>query len=245
MRRLLLHTILLLLLSSIAAFAGDHKTLRLNSGQVISGEVLFENEEVVVLKSADGSRYQFLRTEIESVTDGVAQEQVEEKKEAVPERKVGLQLHLSGGAADLPGQYWCGSAEGLVAIGAKNLLGKHLFLGGAAGYKAVIHNKQLYSFIPIAVAAQIPFIDNKTAPFAGAALGYGIAASKAYKGGLYAMVDVGCRWTTRNNGFVALALNTSFQQTRLNLTETLDSNTYTNNTGRCFVTIGAKLIVEL
>ena len=245
MRRHLIHIVILLLLSCSLALAGDYKTVHLNSGQAVAGEVLFENEDVVILKAADGSRYQFQRTEIESIADGIEPEKVEEKKNDTPERKVSLQLQLSGGAANLPGQFWAGAAEGLVAVGANNLLQRGIFLGGAAGYEAVIHGKRVYSFIPIAIVTQVPFLAKTSSPFIGAGMGYGIATSKSYKGGLYASLDLGWRWRTGNNGTIAVALHTAFQQTRLNLAETYNNQQYTNNTGRCFVAAGAKLIVGL
>ena len=39
----------------------------LNSGAHIAGEILLQNEEVVIIKKKDGARYQYPRTEVASI----------------------------------------------------------------------------------------------------------------------------------------------------------------------------------
>ena len=239
MRRILLNMLFVAALVLMPSqLRSENKTLRLTTGQLVTGEIVFENEEVVVIRDAEGARFQYQRSMIEQITDAAETKVEEPQRQTGKAHKVSLQLHLSGGAADVPGLFWAGSAEGLVSIGANNLLDKGLFLGGAVGYEAAFHNKQIYSFIPIALVAQIPLLQKKHSPFVGAGIGYGISAGKSHKGGMYASADIGYRWQTNGNASIALAFHTAFQQTRFNITETIQKQEYTNNTGRCFVNIG-------
>ena len=125
------------------------------------------------------------------------------------------------------------------------MAGKKVFLGGTIGYEAMFADGKTLSYLPIAVAAQGPLMQKNSAPFLGASMGYGIALSKSYTGGLYATADLGWRWQMNNKKAIMLALNVTFLQTRINISETIDLKQYINHTGRCITQIGGLFIIEL
>lgn len=241
---------LLFLLSALLAKA--EVTLVLQSGQLLTGNILFQNEEVVVLQDMDGKRYQYPYSQISEIQEGVVVEQKEEVKRVVKGKRVGLSIHLTGGAGWLPKYNAGGSVGGDVYIGAVNVAQKHIFIGGGIGYHSYMHadaedsgsNLRLYSFIPLQVRFSAPLMQTKHAPFLGASLGYGFCPRKQGQGGMYASMDAGwrCQLQERNALFVGLQL--AMQQATATVTETLSDVNYTNTSIRTFCTMGVKVAIQ-
>ena len=74
------------------------------------------------------------------------------------------------------------------------------------------------------------------------ALGYGVALSKEYKGGLYASIDFGYRYQINAKTALAIVASAQFQQAKMAATEIIDGNTFTNYTGRYLVSPELKLV---
>lgn len=214
--------------------------ITLFSGQTISGNILFENEEVIVIKDADGVRYQYLKTEIMNVeTDAPI---TESPKQPVAEtKKVTAILQLSGGGTLMPDMQWGSRFAGDLRVGACNVTGKHIFLGGGIGYHAYVTQETTYSFIPLQLNMDIPFVQGKHAPYAGLALGYGFAVTQSLKGGLYTGIDIGWRYAISLKTTLLLSMSAAFQQCTLDIIETIDETPYTKTTTQGLCTIGAKL----
>lgn len=241
-----LHIIVtLLLMLSTASVSAEDIAIRTSNGTILVGTVVFENAEVIIISTADGSRYQYRRADVE-ILDGVeVPAREEEKNPQSSERRASVQIRLNGGAATIPHYVWGGMVGAQLAIGANKVAGKKVFLGGIIGYEAMFADGKTLSYLPIAVAAQVPLMQKNSAPFLGASMGYGIALSKSYTGGLYATADLGWRWQMNNKKAIMLALNVTFLQTRINISETIDLKQYINHTGRCITQIGGLFIIEL
>jgi hypothetical protein len=84
-------------------------------------------------------------------------------------------------------------------------------------------------------------VEAKHAPLFGVALGYGIAMSKNYVGGIYAGVDLGYRCQLNPKTALALTLFAQFQQARVKKVETIEEETFVNFTGCNLVSPGLKL----
>ena len=98
-----------------------------------------------------------------------------------------------------------------------------------------------YNFLPVQVALRMPFTETKHAPVFGASVGYGIALSKTYVGGLYADVDLGYRCQLNPKTAVSIVAFTQFQQAQIPVTETIGSESFTHMSGRNIVMPGVKL----
>ena len=97
-----------------------------------------------------------------------------------------------------------------------------------------------YNFLPIQAAIRMPFTETKHAPVFGIGIGYGIALSKNYVGGLYAGVDLGYRYQLTPKTALGAVFYTQFQQAKMNVTETVEGTEFVNNTGRNLISFGAK-----
>lgn len=238
---------ILLVLCLLSVSYAHARTIILRTGARVSGTVVFENEEVVIIRNAEGARFQYPRAEIvqivedEKKDDGMNGLEDEGKEEATKTKKVSLLLELGAGAAVLPNEAAGGAFHVDMLVGSHHIGDKHMFLGGGFGYHGLFFGANKYHFMPIQVALRVPFLETKHAPFFGASVGYGIALSKNYMGGIYAGIDFGYRYAINPKTAVTVTFFTQLQQAKISTTEIIESEQYTNTSGRVFITPGIKL----
>lgn len=221
----------------------------LRSGQTIVGEIVFQNEDVIVVKDGDGKRYQYPMQEVKSVSQ-YTQAAEEEAPKAKRQKRVGVIVQLTGGGAALPAAnngsqaIWGGHAGGNLMIGACNLMDKQLFVGGGVGYNAYILQGKTYSFIPVILTAQLPLMQTPHAPAVGLSLGYGISLSQKQKGGFYTAVDAGWRYQMSEKTALFVGVSAGIQQAGIEITEIIENNRYTYSANRCLCSVGLKLAMQ-
>ena len=231
-----------LLLSSMATA----EVVVLNSGQRIDGEIILQNEEVVIIKKKDGTRYQYPRYDILSIqqatpssSDTVAVQSVSVKSKAVA---VCAQLH--GGAVYLPHEGWGGQVGADLLIGTKEIAGVPIFVGGSFGYRANIFSETNYSFLPLQAVVSMPLTSKQHAPYLGMSIGYGFSVDKTTIGGLCLSVSTGWMYHINANTSLLLSGFAEWQNARTEIIETLDGQNYTNNIGCNFLSIGAIVAIQ-
>ena len=237
--------ILLFCVLTIAAFADVVVTL--NSGQQVAGTIVFQNQDVVVIKSQEGQRFQYPMSEVRSITEG----EIEQEEEDLPqnqthEKKVGVALHISGGAGIIPSYSTGGSFGANVYIGACNLMQKHIFVGGGLGVDMFFFPTQAgpLVYIPLQAHFSAPFMQTKHAPAAACSIGYGFSTKGIDKGGLSAVADFGWRCQLSSKAALFAGLSASIQQGKIDIEETIESETYTHSSVRSLWKVGAKLAIQ-
>ena len=251
---------LLCLLWIVGAGSAWADVIRLKSGKTVEGTILFENEEVVVIRDATGARYQYPKSEIVpddrtaagSDTTSVALEPDEEPgvaKEVATGRKVTMGITVFGGAMAVPGQMpeptapqWGGHVGSEVMVGTSDLFRRRIFLGGSVGYQAYIFPDKPLSFIPIKLRAEVPLMLAQHAPMLTMGVGYGIGL-QSVKGGFCADVAFGWRYAYSRNGAFFLGVFADFQGAEIRLTETVSDKQYTSWAYRNLCGMGAKMAV--
>jgi len=245
--------ITLILLCICASIVCAHaETLLLRTGARVEGTIVFQNEEVVIIRNAEGARFQYPRADIsEVIEDSAAQAQEsEEASDEEPEiktsKKASILLEVGGGVAVLPNDKAGGAVSVDLLVGSHHIGNKHLFIGGGFGYHGLFLGSTTLNFLPIQVALRMPFMETKHAPVFGLALGYGIALSKDYLGGMYAGVDFGYRCQLNPRTAIGIVAYAQFQQAYLPVTTTITaedgtSTDYTHKAGRYPVSTGIKL----
>ncbi len=234
--------IIVLFLCSCLCVAADVR-ITLRTAEVVVGTIIFQNDDVVVLKDVNGNRFQYPTTEI------VKMEEINEApKEEAPKKhatkKVGIMFQAMGGAV-CDAQTWGTAAGGQVMIGANNLLQKRIFLGGGVGYHALIMDEDSYSLLPIQIYTTLPLMQTKHAPFLGLGLGYAVALSSAYKGGLYAGVDLGWRMQISEQTALFVGATATFQQLATAYKETIEDKIYTHQTTHTPCAMALKVAIQL
>ncbi len=240
---------MILLCFVMASVALQAEVVTLKNGTQVRGTIVLQNDEVVILRDASGARFQYPRSEVVSVVeekDTTPAEQLEEKTVGEGHKKKASILVEAGvGASILPGDKKTGVAYSAdLLFGSHNLADRRIFVGGGLGYHGDAMDSISYNFLPIQAALRMPFVVGKHAPIFGMSVGYGIALSKQYVGGIYAQALLGYRYEINSKTALALSADVSFQQARMTVTEAPDGTTpaatYTNQAGRSIVRTGLK-----
>jgi len=223
------------------------ETIVLRTGTRMKGTIVFQNEEVVIVRDTEGARFQFPRTDVEQVlgddavvsNEGVS-ELANEREEIKTPKRVTALLEVAFGAAYMPGEKIGLSGSADLLIGSHHIRDRHLFIGGGLGYHALILS-ETYNFLPVQVALRMPLTEQKHAPVFGVSLGYGVALSKNYVGGLYTGLDLGYRCQINPKTAIGAVFFARFQQAKVDATEVIEDVEFTHRIGRNFITYGAKL----
>ena len=227
-------------------FCAHAETLLLRTGTRVKGTIVFQNEEVVIIRDAEGARFQYPRAEVEEIiSDDAATEAEEtetvEEEEIQTTKKASILLELAGGAAVIPNEAAGGAFSADLLVGSHHIGDRHLFVGAGLGYHGMFLGAEKYNFLPIQVAVRLPFTEEKHSPVFGFAAGYGIALSKDYLGGAYADVDFGYRCQLNPRSAIALVAFAQFQQAKVPVTTTIEGVDFTNKAGRSLVVSGLKV----
>lgn len=273
---------LILSLLMLCAITVQADVVVLQSGKEIQGTILVQNEEVVIIKTTSGSRFQYPADEVKTIRKENSDHQggadpstspregkTIDDKQASPSsvKRVSVAIELVGGAASKPkDDNTYGNISANLLVGSHDLLNRGIFLGGSVGYLGALYTTTqtivttttpivkktttAYSFLPIAIAARIPLLQHKHAPMIGMQLGYGIALSKDYQGGLNAGINLGYCYRISDRQRLYIAADCQLQQAFINTTEHItdtegNNHTYTHHAGQCFIQYGVRLGIYL
>jgi len=234
-------------LAIVAIFAlcvcAHAETIVLRTGARVRGTIVFQNEEVVIVRDANGARFQYPRAEVEQiVADTNAEEEevaVEDEQPEMGTKKAQIILELGGGPTYVPNMTNGGAFSVDLLVGSHHIGDRHIFVGGGLGYHGVFTDNK-FNFLPIQVALRMPFMEAKHAPTFGASLGYGIALSKNYLGGIYAGIDFGYRYQINPKTALTLSVFVQFQQAKVEQSVIVGENEFGDKIGVNFLTPGAK-----
>ena len=244
-KRIYIFTFLWLLCATCACA----ETLILRTGARMKGTIVFQNEEVVIFRDASGARFQYPRAEVAEIMADEKQGEEDEgtkgaeeqESEITTSKKASMLLEVGGGVAINPNTAVGGAVSIDILVGSHHIGDRHLFIGGGLGYHGLFFGADKYNFLPIQVALRVPFIETKHAPVFGASIGYGIALSKDYLGGIYTGIDFGYRCQLNPKTAISVVAFAQMQQAKINAVEIIDGNEYINRTGRIFFTPGVKM----
>jgi len=267
MRRIREIGLLMCLLWMAGAGMAWAETIRLKSGQTVEGTILFQNEEVVVIRDASGAKYQYPASEVvqepkedalpassESRSPNSGEQDVnasnagEDSQAVYTGRKVAMGISVFGGGMALPkpltgelkSPQLGGHAGANVMVGTSNLFHRRIFLGGATGFHAYMTGGKVLSFIPVLFRAEVPLMLTKHAPQLGMGVGYGIGI-QGTKGGVCADIEFGWRCNYSRKGAIFMGIFGDFQGTEMELTETISGHDYTSLGYRALCGFGAKM----
>ncbi len=224
----------------------------LQTGQSVKGDIVLQNEDVVIIRTSNGMRYQYPMSEVLDVKqDEPVSETAEEKRDAEDQFKhVAVCAQAVGGGVYVPYMGWGGNVGASLKIGANLLEQKQIFVGGEVGYKAMIFTDQTYSFIPLQACFSVILSGRKHAPIVGVDIGYGFSANRKTQGGMCAGANVGWYYKIDHDTSIALGLGADWQQAQTEVHQTIvnpDANAqkdYTNYMGVNFITLAAMLTIH-
>ena len=231
--------ILLLLVLSCPIFA---EVVTLRSGHVVRGEILLQNDEVVIIRTSNGMRHQYPASEVASIHNNEVV--VAESTTATPSiRPVNIALQVHGGVLYVPELGVGGQFGTDFMIGSHAIRGNRMFLGGSIGYRAKVIGSTTYSFIPLLAHIQMPLTEQKHAPLLGMSVGYGFAANKHDQGGICISANLGGSYLINQQASLQYGIFAEWQQAQTDVIQYIDNTPYTNHMGCNFLAIGVKFAV--
>lgn len=236
-----LSLIALLLLTCTCVYA---ETIILRTGARVRGTIVLQNEEVVIVRDEGGARFQYPRADVENILTDDAQEAAQEvqpdEQEKTTTKKASVLLEVGAGTVYLPREKTGAFVSVDFMVGSHHIGERHIFIGGGIGFHGMLMDANNYLFLPIQAALRMPILEQKHAPVFGASIGYGIAMSKSYIGGLYTGLDLGYRYQVNPKTAIGAVCFARFQQAKVEVVETVEGHDYTHKTGRNFISFGAK-----
>ena len=229
-------------------FSVHAEVIVLRSGKTIKGDILLSNDEVVIVRQKDGSRFQIPTAEVLRIatSDSSAENTDGATSTKISAKEVAIRMVAGGGAAYLPYHGWGGAVQVDVMMGSHNLLNKQIFLGGSIGYHGAFVADRSYSWIPLQFVAQVPVLlpENRLCPTLGANIGYAFATNKEWGSGMCAGVNIGGRYTISAKSSMTIAIKAQWLQTRIDITETIQGVDYQNYMGVPQLTLGASIGIQ-
>ena len=220
------------------------EVVTLRTGQTITGEILLQNEEVVIIRTKSGTRYQYPATEILSISqEKTAQSSSQEAKKRSP-RPIDIRFQASGGAVYASELGWGGQMAVDFMLGTKKIQDRRIFLGAGIGYRAKFLNHTTYSFLPLQAIVSMPLLDQTHAPVLGMSIGYGFALNPSTQGGICTAAELAWNYTISPQTDLQLGAFAEWQQAQLDVIQTINGNEYITHMGCNFLAIGVKLAIS-
>lgn len=222
------------------------ETVVLKSGSKIQGEIVLKNEEVVIIKKKDGSRFQYPRSEIQAILEDspINSSTDNHKQELSHPRAVAVRVQSHGGSVYLPNIGWGGQIGTDLVVGTKKISNTSILVGGSVGFRTKLLPKENYTFIPLQAVVSIPLTQKQHAPYIGMSLGYGFSTSKTTKGGICLSTSTGWRYQVNHNIALLLSASAEWQNTQIETIENIDGKEYNNNVGCNFLSIGTTIGIQ-
>ena len=241
--------ILLIWMTLISSVYAELVVLR--SGKTVKGEILLHNEEVVIIRQKDGSRFQFPMQEVLSISAELPPKRQSSTNRIAEDKKVACHFAVAGGTAYTPNG-WGGYINPTVFVGTHTLRNLPIAVGGTIGYHGVFAQGNAYSWIPLQASIHLSPLTSHLSPLTShlsplafrLSIGYAFALSQDYTGGICAGMEIGWSHAIGNTSSIFLALNAQALQTRMHVTETVNGNSYRNFRGCTLVSLGMKLGIQ-
>ena len=236
--------IFLFILCWVSLAYAHAETIVLRTGARVRGTIVFQNEEVVIVRDTEGARFQYPRADVETILtdeEAPAEEETKAEEQAVQTtKKASILVELGGNGSFVPQGDAGGGFSADLLVGSHHIGDRHIFIGGGFGFHGLFIGSEVYNFLPIQAALRMPLIEGKHASMFGIGIGYGIGLSKNYTGGLYAGLQFGYRYQINEKSAIGLLLFADFQQAKVTVTESIDGADFTHQVGRNIVSPGLK-----
>ena len=169
----------------------------LHSGEVFVGEILLNNEEIILIKTLSGNRFQFPVSEIKSIElNDIYSSEIENSNniEIIDDINLCVIFEINGGISNAENKYKNAISNQLfLSFGTRKVAKKRIFVGGGLGYLNVFFNNEaeLVGFIPVFLILRANLTDKKTSPYLGLDAGYAFALNSKQEGGQYSKFSIG------------------------------------------------------
>lgn len=196
MKYLCLFILLLLSIPFLAAQdnSGQADRVTLTTGEVYIGTIQIKTDELVIIKTNNGARYQFQTRQVKLI-DKISINNTAKNSTTLSEDALFCaQIETAGSvmhASDAFGTAMCGELN--FSIGHKKVFGKHIFVGLGSGYQLIhlFKNNSNVGLIPLYIRVLQQLGQTKTKPYIGFDTGYSFGSNDNFKGGMVFRISSG------------------------------------------------------
>ncbi len=237
---------ILLLVNILLSTVMMAETVVLKSGSKIQGEIILKNDDVVIIKKKDGTRFQYPCSEIQSILDdsSINTTTDSQKQEPAHPRAVAVRVQAHGGTVYLPNIGWGGQIGADLVVGTKKIGSTPILVGGSVGFRTNLLSDKNYTFIPLQAVVSMPLSTKQHAPYIGMSVGYGCSTSKTTKGGICLSASAGWTYQVKPNLALLLSASAEWQNTQTEIIEIIDGEEYNNHKGGNFLSMGATIGIQ-
>lgn len=247
---ILLITVFLTFAQIISAATTPTDTIILKTGEVYTGEIVLQNDDIILIRTLKGERFQFPASEIKSIN------KISEKTEEILKQRFNednfLPYHsdhnfsgmieISGGNSMAKNRFSSSSTgEATLSFGTRSITGKSLFAGIGAGYSFFSTSpNEMSSFVPVFIRLQSNNLSHwRTSPFFSIDAGYAFPLKTTMSGGFLSKFTAGFVHRLNFKTSVQLGLFTRVQQFNDVLSENLNGSVFTYSGNSAIILFGA------
>jgi hypothetical protein len=211
----------------------------LKTGNTYIGNIILQNDDIVLLQADSGERFQFLLSAIKEIKKGALSAEPDGKNangdaemiDMSENDNLRMQIDVSGGASFADKAFGLSpSVQASLLLAIDKLFDKPLTAGFGLGYHAILlkENEAISPtpFLPLFVHLQYNFSKAKHHPFIGFDAGYALALSEEYKGGLNTKISAGYAYNITHKTTFYAGLFYGLQGISTNLREEFNNEAY-------------------
>jgi len=261
-------TLIFCCFSAVVGFAQNAGTnnstrkITLTTGEIYFGEILVENEQIIMIRTSDGSRYQFPINEVKSVEFAVVANAGKRfftsafttPKNLAPEttendEKIIMLIDVHGGVSSARHAFsYALMAQGALVIGAKDVVFPNTFLGGGIGYSILFPNDYseggTIDFLPVFARFQTFIGSGWLTPYFEIDVGYGFSLNSDFGGGAMLKLSVGLAQKINPQSAFYFGVFAGLQNFSGKLTETNEFGTFNYHGNSTIQHLGAKIALK-
>lgn len=241
----------LFIVNSVSAQNTLRDKVVLKTGETYTGEIVVQNSDILIIKLADGSRFQFNAAQIKYVTketELIPENENLSKTDSLSIGNICGMLDIAGGKNFAPMAFgWSPFLDVSLSFGIKSSGKKSLFAGAGVGFSNTFLNGSQLSYIPVFVRfGSNNLTKRRTSPYFSMDAGYafGLDNSAAYKGGLLGKLSVGIIHKMNYKTAFFIGPFAGVQSLNGLITETINSTTVTYNGYTTLYSFGLKTGIQ-
>lgn len=241
--RALIVLLALMYLAPFSAFAqnSESKKIVLKSGKSYIGELILQNNDVIILKLSDDTRFQFSIQDIDTIEAADKHESETAEASIEPEPILSGIVDISAGIASAKYKTLAVPfSNASITFGSDKFGDGTFFVGLGAGFIAAFLSApdNTLSFVPVFIKGRKVFRRSIVSPYLSLDMGYAFASQNDYSGGMYSKINFGFqkRITYKTSFYAGVyTLATAYGGM---LTEHIGNNNYIFNGKTAFVSGG-------
>lgn len=230
----------------------SQETIRLNkvtllSGEVFVGEILMKNQEIILIKTLSGSRFQFPVSEIKSIEQNDVKPgeiKTENDIKVIDAANLCGIFEIFGGVSNAENKYQNAISNQLsLSFGTRKVRNKDIFIGGGIGYfNAFLNNgTETLGFMPIFLRLKTNLNNKKTSPYLGLDAGYAFAFNSKQEGGQYSKFSFGINRKINFKTSLFFGLYANVLSFKANLVETNNLGVFNYYGNTSMINLGLNL----